>query len=37
MKSNISIAKTGFYTAILGCILSLVPIVGLYVRIKTQV
>ena len=34
MKSNISIAKTGFYTAILGCVLSLVPIVGLYVRIK---
>lgn len=34
MKSNISIAKTGLYTAILGCILSLVPIVGLYVRIK---
>ncbi|MDO5769263.1 MAG: hypothetical protein Q4P13_07145 [Psychrobacter sp.] len=34
MKSNISIAKTGLYTALLGCILSLVPIVGLYVRIK---
>lgn len=34
MKDNISIAKTALYTAVFGCILSLVPIVGLYVRIK---
>ncbi len=34
MKRGISIAKTGMYTAILGCILSLVPLVGMYVRLK---
>lgn len=33
MKDNISIAKTALYTAVFGCILSLVPLVGLYVRI----
>ncbi len=34
MKRGISIARTGLYTAVLGCILSLVPLVGLYVRLK---
>ncbi len=34
MKTGISIARTGLYTAVLGCILSLVPLVGLYVRLK---
>lgn len=34
MKRGISIARTGLYTAILGCILSIVPLVGLYVRLK---
>ncbi|PID65281.1 MAG: sodium:solute symporter, partial [Gammaproteobacteria bacterium] len=34
MKSGISIARTGIYTAVLGCILSMVPLVGLYVRLK---
>ncbi len=34
MKRGISIARTGIYTAILGCILSIVPLVGLYVRLK---
>lgn len=34
MKRGISIARTGMYTAVLGCILSIVPLVGLYVRLK---
>lgn len=34
MKRGVSIAKTGIYAAILGCILSIVPLVGMYVRLK---
>lgn len=34
MKKGISIVRTGLYTAVLGCILSIVPLVGLYVRLK---
>lgn len=34
MKRGVSIAKTGIYAAIMGCILSIVPLVGLYVRLK---
>ncbi len=34
MKEGTSIAKMGIYTAVLACILSFVPIVGLYVRLK---
>lgn len=34
MKRGVSIAKTGIYAAVLGCILSIVPLVGMYVRLK---